>query len=101
MHKNLGLGPQVSSAVIELANNDEDVSAAIQNVIVPAREAIGDLIAAILGEGHPSIDLLVDSVGGVIVFRAAFVGIQTEPAALADEILATIDAITAASDISA
>jgi AcrR family transcriptional regulator len=70
-------------------------------VIDPLRERIRIELEAVLGPDHPQIDLLVDLVPGICVFRALAPGDPGDPAALVAAALELITGLAGARDADA
>jgi len=76
------------------ARSDPTLRAAMEeSVVASARPHMGALIGQLIGENHPSLDYLIDSVVGTLVIRVALLGEQVDPGAYAAEYLKLIDAV--------
>ena len=71
--------------------DDDELAEALRiGVIDPLRDRIRIELEAVLGAGHPQLDLLVDLVPGVCVFRALAPGDPGDPEALVASALSLV-----------
>jgi AcrR family transcriptional regulator len=82
--------------LVTAVRNDEELATALRDGIIdPLRAVIRSELETILGADHPQMDLLVDLVPGVCVFRALVPGDTGDPDQVVGSVMALIQGLAA------